>query len=137
MNAIACLLSPRSVAVVGASTDPGKTAGKPVLFLRKHGFKGEIYPINPRVGEIDGLRCYPGIEALPQAPDVGIVLLGAERAHIAVRELAELGTRAAIVLASGFGETGAEGARRQAELKAAAGSMRLLGPNTIGLVNKE
>jgi acetate---CoA ligase (ADP-forming) len=135
MNATAHLLSPRSVAVVGASSDSSKTSGKPVQFLRKHGFKGEIYPVNPRVEKIDGLRCYASIEALPHAPDVGLVLLGAERAHVAVRELAARGTKAAIVLASGYGETGAEGARRQAELMEAAGSMRLLGPNTIGLVN--
>jgi acyl-CoA synthetase (NDP forming) len=72
---------------------------------------------------------------LPEVPDVGIVLLGAERAHVAVRELAQRGTAAAIVLASGYAETGEEGARRQAQLREAAGAMRLLGPNTIGLVN--
>ncbi len=81
------------------------------------------------------MPCYPSIEALPQAPDVGIVLLGVERAHIAVRELAARSTKAAIVLASGFGETGADGFRRQAELLEAAGRMPPLGPNTIGLVN--
>ena len=135
MNAISRLLAPRSVAVVGASTDPAKTAGKPVYFLRKHGFTGEIFPINPRVESIDGLRCYPSIAALPNAPDVGLVLLGAERASAAVSELAELGTKAAIVLASGYAEVGEDGARRQVELLKAAGSMRLLGPNTIGLVN--
>ncbi len=68
-------------------------------------------------------------------PDVGIVLLGAERAHIAVRELSARGTAAAIVLASGYTETGEEGAKRQKQLIEAAGSMRILGPNTIGLVN--
>ncbi|CAH2925169.1 MAG: Acetyl-CoA synthetase (ADP-forming) alpha and beta chains, putative [uncultured Paraburkholderia sp.] len=72
---------------------------------------------------------------MSRAPDVGIVLLGAERAHLAVRELASRGTSAAIVLASGYAETGDEGAKRQAQLLEAAGSMRLLGPNTIGLVN--
>ena len=73
--------------------------------------------------------------SLPDVPDVGIVLLGAERAHLAVRELAARGTAAAIVLASGYTETGEEGARRQKQLMEAAGSMRILGPNTIGLVN--
>ncbi|MGY8525334.1 acetate--CoA ligase family protein [Paracidovorax citrulli] len=135
MNAIHRLVSPRSVAVIGASADPAKTAGRPVSYLRKHGFAGAIYPVNPKVESIDGLRCYPDIAALPEVPDVGIVLLGAERAHLAVRDLAERGASAAIVLASGYTETGAEGARRQAELVEAAGSMRLLGPNTIGLVN--
>ncbi|BDB28664.1 acetate--CoA ligase family protein (plasmid) [Cupriavidus sp. P-10] len=135
MNAIQRLVSPRSVAVIGASADPSKTAGRPVSYLRKHGFSGAIYPVNPKVESIDGLRCYPDIASLPEVPDVGIVLLGAERAHLAVRDLAARGAGAAIVLASGYTETGAEGARRQAELIEAAGSMRLLGPNTIGLVN--
>ena len=135
MDAISRLLKPRSVAVVGASADVNKTAGRPVSYLRKHGFAGEIYPVNPRVESIDGLRCYPDIQSLPQVPDVGLVLLGAERAHLAVRDLAARGTAAAIVLASGYTETGEEGARRQKQLLEAAGRMRLLGPNTIGLVN--
>ena len=135
MNAIARLLKPRSVAVIGASADAAKTAGRPVAYLRKHGFTGDIYPVNPRVDSIDGLRCYPDIASLPSAPDVAIVLLGAERAHVAVRDLAARGTAAAIVLASGYTETGEEGARRQQQLIEAAGAMRILGPNTIGLVN--
>ncbi|MFJ1251875.1 acetate--CoA ligase family protein [Cupriavidus sp. CuC1] len=135
LSAIARLVKPRSVAIIGASADAAKTAGRPVAYLKKHGFAGAIYPVNPKVGEIDGIRCFADIDSLPEVPDVGIVLLGAQRAHLAVRELAALGTGAAIVLASGFSETGAEGARRQSELIEAAGSMRLLGPNTIGLVN--
>jgi len=134
-DAISRLLKPRSVAVIGASADPGKTAGRPVAYLTKHGFSGAIYPVNPRAAEIGGLKCYPDVRSLPEAPDVGIVLLGAERAHEAVRELAARGTSAAIVLASGYTEVGEEGARRQRQLMEAAGSMRILGPNTIGLVN--
>jgi acyl-CoA synthetase (NDP forming) len=135
MSAISRLLTPRSIAIIGASADRAKTAGRPVHFLRKHGFAGEIYPVNPRVDAIDGLRCFPGIEALPATPDVALVLLGADRAQAAVEQLAALGTKAAIVLASGYGETGADGAKRQAALRKSAGQMRLLGPNTIGLVN--
>ena len=135
MDAISRLLKPRSVAVIGASVDINKTAGRPIAYLRKQGYSGAIYPVNPRVDNIDGLRCYPDIASLPQVPDVAIVLLGHERAQQAVRELAQRGTAAAIVLASGYTETGEEGARRQQLLKEAAGPMRLLGPNTIGLVN--
>lgn len=135
MNAIARLLKPRSVAVIGASGDPTKTAGRPVAYLRKHGFAGEIFPVNPKLDSIGELRCYRDIASLPSVPDVGIVLLGAERAQGAVRELAERGCAAAIVLASGYTETGDEGARRQQQLIEAAGAMRILGPNTIGLVN--
>lgn len=135
MDAIARLMKPRSVAVIGASADAGKTAGRPVAYLQKHGFQGDLYPINPKVSRIGDLACYPDVASLPAAPDVGIVLLGAERAHLAVRDLAARGAAAAIVLASGYTETGEDGARRQRQLKEAAGSMRILGPNTIGLVN--
>uniref|UniRef100_UPI0038CFD7CB acetate--CoA ligase family protein n=1 Tax=Burkholderia cepacia TaxID=292 RepID=UPI0038CFD7CB len=135
MNAIAKLMRPASVAVIGASSDAAKTAGRPIAYLQKHGFQGEIYPVNPRYSSIAGLPCYADVDALPAAPDVGIVLLGADRAHVAVEALARRGTAVAIVLASGYAETGEAGMRRQAQLKAAAGSMRVLGPNTIGVVN--
>ena len=135
MEAIARLVNPRSVAVIGASADATKTGGRPVAYLQKHGYAGAIYPVNPKVDRIGALACHASVAALPEVPDVAIVLLGAERAHVAVRELAQRGTAAAIVLASGYGETGEEGARRQKELREAAGSMRILGPNTIGLVN--
>jgi len=135
MEALSRLLQPRSVAVIGASGDPAKTAGRPVSYLQKHGFAGTIYPVNPKLDRIGELPCYRDVASLPAVPDVGIVLLGAERAHIAVKELAQRGAAAAIVLASGYTETGEEGARRQQQLLEAAGSMRILGPNTIGLVN--
>ncbi|UHL65236.1 acetate--CoA ligase family protein [Paralcaligenes sp. KSB-10] len=135
MEAINRLWKPRSIAVIGASSDVTKTSGKPLAYLKKHDFKGQIYPVNPSAREIAGLPCYPDIASLPEAPDVAIVMLSAEKAIPAVRALAAIGTATAIVLASGYAELGEEGARRQEELKKAAGSMRLLGPNTIGLVN--
>lgn len=101
MDAISRLLKPRSVAVIGASADAKKTSGRPVSYLVKHAFAGPVYPVNPKVERIGDLQCYPDIAALPETPDVAVVLLGAERAHVAVRELAQRGTTAAIVLASG------------------------------------
>lgn len=135
MNAIARLLQPRSVAIIGASADPGKTAGRPVAYLQKHGYAGRILPVNPKADRIGDLPCYADIASLPETPDVAIVLLGADRAQVAIRELSARGCGAAIVLASGYTETGEDGARRQQQLMEAAGPMRILGPNTIGLVN--
>jgi acyl-CoA synthetase (NDP forming) len=135
MNAISAILAPRSVAVVGASNDPAKLTGRPVAYLQGQGYQGRIYPINPHNDEIAGLKCYASAADLPEAPDLGLVLVGAHRVAEAVRDLAARGTKAAIVLASGFGEAGEEGRMRQAELREAAGGMRILGPNTIGLVN--
>jgi acetate---CoA ligase (ADP-forming) len=135
VSAIAKLFNPKSVVIVGASGDASKTSGRPVAYLQKHGYSGVIYPVNPKATQVGNLACYASISALPEVPDIAIVLLGAERAHIAVKELAERGTTAAIVLASGYSETGEEGARKQLQLSEAADSMRILGPNTIGLVN--
>lgn len=109
--------------------------GRPVGYLQRHGFAGDIWPVNPRATEIAGLPCFADVAALPAAPDVAIVLLSPDRATEAVRALAARGTGAAIVLASGYGEAGPDGALRQQALREAAGDMRLLGPNTIGLVN--
>lgn len=135
MSAVEQLLRPRSVAIIGASADPAKLAGRPLAYLEKYGFRGEIYPVNPRAEAINGHRCYAEIAALPKPPDVAIVLVGTSKVADAVAQLAAINTRNAIVLASGFGESGPDGQRRQEELRRAAGSMRLLGPNTIGLVN--
>ena len=135
MDAITRLMRPQRVAVIGASADTTKTAGRPVAYLLKHGFTGEVYPVNPKATEIAGLKCYPDIAALPVTPDIAIVLLGADRTQQAIQELAQIGCSAAIVLASGYTEVGPDGASRQQALIDAAGAMRILGPNTIGLVN--
>jgi acyl-CoA synthetase (NDP forming) len=78
MKQLDALLNPKSVAVIGASADPTKTSGRPVSYLIKHGFSGAIYPVNPKAAEIQGLTCYADVEALPEAPDVGLVLLPRE-----------------------------------------------------------
>ena len=135
MDTLERLLRPRNVAIVGASADTAKLTGRPLVYLEKYGFTGKIYPVNPRYEAIGSHRCYPDIASLPQPPDVAVVLVGGAKVTDTVRQLAAIGTHAAIVLASGFGESGPEGRARQEELKRAAGTMRLLGPNTIGLVN--
>lgn len=135
MESIQRLICPRSVAVIGASGDLTKTSSKPIAYLKKHQFSGAIYPVNPRLDMVEGYKCFADIESLPETPDVALVLLSAERTLDAVRSLSLRGTPAAIVLASGFAETGDVGAQRQQQLLEAAGTMRILGPNTIGLVN--
>jgi len=87
------LLRPKSVAIVGASADRQKTAGKPAAYLRKHGYAGELWLVNPRYPQIDGNACVPSVAELPEAPDVALVLLGADAAIEAVQQLAERGAR--------------------------------------------
>jgi acyl-CoA synthetase (NDP forming) len=135
MSLMQWLLKPKSVAVVGASADPKKLTGRPIGHLLKHQYSGEIFAVNPRSEMIGDIKCYAEPKDLPKAPDLALVLLGADRVNGAVRQLSAIGTKAAVVLASGFGEAGEIGRRRQAELREAAGDMRILGPNTIGMAN--
>ncbi len=129
------IFRPRSVAIIGASTDPRKVGGRPLHFLKKHGFNGDIWPVNPRKDQIEGFQCFPNIESLPGVPDVAVILLGPSLVIPAVKELSEMGCGGAIILTGGFAEAGENGKERQKSLKTAAASMRLLGPNTIGLLN--
>ena len=71
------LLNPGSVAIIGATPDLGRVGGRPIAYLKRYGFKGEIFPVNPRHRSIDGLTCYAAIEALPRVPDMAIVALPA------------------------------------------------------------
>jgi acetate---CoA ligase (ADP-forming) len=134
-RAISCLMVPKSIAVIGASTDAQKTAGKPIYYLQKNNYQGKIFPVNPKVEQIAGLQCFPNIAALPETPDVAIILVGTDAAIQVVAELAKINTPVAIVLTSGFAETGPEGVHKQNELMRVAGKMRILGPNTMGMVN--
>ena len=136
-SALTPLLAPRSVAVIGASSDPTRIGGRPIAYMIERGFAGPILPVNPNRDSIQGLAAYPDIASLPEVPDVALVAVAAENAVAAVAQLAEAGTKAAIVLTAGFAEVGEAGAVLQARMVEAArsGGMRLLGPNCLGLFN--
>jgi len=98
------LLKPRSVAIVGASSRADSLAGRPLANLQRQAFPGAIYPINPQREEIAGLRSYPSVGALPQTPDLAIIIAPGQHALPALEACAERGVRAAIVISAGFGE---------------------------------
>lgn len=131
---LAALFKPRSIAVVGASSDPTKTGGRPVHMLLKHGFAGAIYPVNPKADEIQGLPAYASIEALPETPDMMIVAVPGAAAVAVLETAASRGVAAAVVLSAGFAETSAEGAKLQERLTDLANTsgMRIVGPNCLG-----
>lgn len=131
------MLSPRSIAVVGASSDPERIGGIPIANLLSQGFSGDIWPVNPGRDTVQGLRCYASVEALPGPPEAAIVAVPSEMAVAAVEDLARIGTLSAIVFSAGFAETGARGIAMQEQMANAARrhGMRLFGPNTIGLFN--
>ena len=127
---------PRGIAVIGASADATKIGGRPVHLLRRHGYAGAIYPINPKAGEIQGLPAYARLADTPEAPELALIAVPASHAVQAVEDCAARGVRAVVVLSSGFAEAGAEGAAWQAAMRATAlrHGMRLLGPNCLGTV---
>ena len=131
------LFRPASVALVGASDDPSKASSRPVAYLQRFGFGGRVHVVNPRRDSVGGLPSHDTLASLPEVPDHVFVLTGADAAVAVVEQCAELGVPAATVLAGGFAESGAEGARRQERLMRAArcGGVRLLGPNSLGLVD--
>ena len=130
-------LDPRSIALIGASENPDKIGGRPLLYLRRFGFQGRIYPINPNRPEVQGIKAYPSLASLPEAPDLALVMVAGDGAVKAVTECAERGVKVTICMASGFAETGDAGraAERAMVAKAHAHGMRLVGPNSQGLVN--
>ncbi len=131
------LLAPRSIAVIGASDNIHKIGGRPIHYMKTHGYAGTLYPVNPQRDAIQGLRAYPRLDALPEVPELAIIIVAGDAAVQAVRDCARLGVAAAIVIASGFGEAGAEGRRQQDEMvrAARASGLRLVGPNSQGLAN--
>ena len=133
--ALDSLLKPGSVAVVGASADATRIGGRPIAYMLGQGFAGEIMPVNPNRAEIQGLPAYRSVAELPRVPDAAIVAVPSALAIDAVRDLSARGVKAAIVFTAGFAEAGEEGEAAQRAMLAAAGPMRLLGPNCLGLFN--
>jgi len=131
-------LNPRAVAVIGASDNPHKIGGRPLLYLSKFGYRGQVYPINPNRTLVQGHQAFPDIGAVPEVPDLAIIATPGAQAEQAVRDCAARGVRIAIVMASGFGEThdpaSIAAERRMVEHARAAG-MRIVGPNSQGLAN--
>lgn len=131
------LLRPRRVAIVGASRDPRTLSGRYLDHLRRHGFPGEIVPINRRADEVQGIRAYPSLEAIPDRIDCAIISVPGAAAREAAETAARLRVPLTVLFASGFAESGKEGRRRQEDLADAfrATGSRLLGPNCPGFVN--
>ena len=131
------LLSPRAVALVGQSDDASKTTGRPLKFLRAMGYRGTVYPINPRRETVLGERAWTSVSALPEPPEHAYILLPTEAVIDAVAECGRAGVKIATILAAGFSEIGAEGTAREQRLRevAAESGIRLIGPSSLGVVN--
>lgn len=135
--AIESLFYPRSIAVLGASDTPDKFSGRVLKHLLKSDFKGAIFPVNPNRKEVQGVACSANVRDISAAVDVAVVMLPNSRLFEALEDCRSKGVRVALVLNSGFAETGEEGRRLQERLGAFAQQtgMRVCGPNCNGYVN--
>ena len=130
------LFAPRGVALIGASDDATNPGARPLRFLAKHGFKGAVYPVNPNRARIGGHGAYPDLASIPGPVDLAYVLVGTAGVAEAIAACGQKRVPVAVVLADGYAEAGGAGEARQAHLveAARAAGVRLLGPNSIGLL---
>lgn len=131
------LFEPRGVALVGASADPTKNTARPQLFLRKHGYTGALYPVNPGREVVLGEPAFASVDAITGVVDHALIMVPAPRVLAALEDCARKGIAVVTVYSDGFAEAGGEGAQMQAALVARARQLgvRLLGPNSIGMIN--
>jgi acetyltransferase len=130
------LFHPRSVALIGASTEQNKLSGRPVRFFREFGYGGKVYPINPKYSEIAGVPCFKTLADIPGEVDLAVITLPATAVPEVLAECGAKGVKAAAIISSGFAEVGDEGARLQDELQriALAHGIAVCGPNCSGFV---
>ncbi|MGP1613555.1 MAG: acetate--CoA ligase family protein, partial [Pollutimonas bauzanensis] len=130
-------LSPRSIAVVGASSIPSKIGAVPVRYLVEQGYAGEIYPINSRAEEIEGRPAFASLRAVCRPIDLAIFAIHASSAEAALDDAIEAGVKNIVMFSAGFAEMGREGEKAQRKFadKARAAGIRVLGPNCLGFMN--
>jgi acyl-CoA synthetase (NDP forming) len=129
------LFAPRAVALVGASGDPAKNTARPQRYLKKHGYSGRVFPVNPTRKEIFGEKAYARVSDVPEAIEHAYILI--EDVEQALEDCGRRGVAVASIFSGGFADAGADGAGRQARLVERARSLgvRLLGPNSMGVID--
>jgi len=131
------ILEPDSIAIVGAAREEGKLGNIVLRNIISSGFKGKIYPINPKADEILGLRCYKSVKDIEDDVELAIFLVKGPLVPPILKEAAEKGVKAAIIISAGFKEIGKEGAEleRQVVDIVKEYGIRVLGPNCLGVIN--
>lgn len=137
MDKLDAIFSPESVAVIGASTTPGKVGHDIFANILRGGFTGTLYPVNPNARSILSVRAYPNIREIPDAVDLGIIILPPKPALNAVAESIEKGVKGVVIVSAGFREVGGEGRETEDRIVALCqeAGIRLVGPNCLGVIN--
>ncbi|MCK4412336.1 MAG: acetate--CoA ligase family protein [Candidatus Eisenbacteria sp.] len=137
VNDLQYFLSPRSIAIIGASENLNSISGKPLRFLKEHGYRGRIFPVNPKYEELAGFTCYPSILDVPEPVDLVLLAVNYKLILPILKQCAEKGCRFATVFGSGFAESGGEGRKLQDQMAQLAREtgMAICGPNCQGSVS--
>ncbi len=128
---------PNAVAIVGASTKPGKLGYSVLANVIESGYKGNIYPINPGASQIYGYKCYASVLDLPEVPDLAVIVIPYNAVPAALRECGEKGIKSVVIISAGFREASVEGAEREREVIEIAKKygIRVIGPNCLGIID--
>jgi acetate---CoA ligase (ADP-forming) len=129
--------NPASIAIIGASQDFGTISGQPLAHLKSHGYKGNLYPVNPRYSEVAGYKCYPSLADVPETPDLVLILVNAARVVEILESCGKKGVPYVIIFSSGFSEVGGGGIDLQEKLTAIAKEydIGVIGPNCQGMIS--
>lgn len=135
-EAIRNFFYPKNVMIVGASTKPGSIGYEFINTIKSGGFKGELFPINPKADEIHGIKCYHSIKEVDAAVDLAVIMVPKRFAEDTLDELLERGIKSLVMITAGFKETGKEGEELEKRLlsKVKAAGARMLGPNCMGVI---
>ena len=133
------IFEPSSIAIVGVGRRPGQLGHEILSNLRRSGFNGELFAVNPRAKEIDGVHSYRSLTEIPAAVDLAILVVPAREVERVIDDCVAKGVRGAVVITAGFGETGQAGrdAERRLLDKVRAAGMRMVGPNCMGVINTD
>jgi len=136
---LSAVFEPQSVAVVGASTTPGKAGSNILDNLLRLGYEGQVYPVNPKAEVILGVKAYPAVDQIPRPVETAIIATPARVVAEVMRDCARKGVKAAIIISSGFAEESEEGRQLEDEVMVIArqADIRVVGPNTTGILNGE
>jgi acetyltransferase len=135
-EALRAFFDPRSIAVIGASSETTRAGGRVMAALANAGYPGRVFPVNPNQSAINNLPCYPSVGVVPEPVELAALCVPAERVPDVLRQCGQAGVKAALVFADGFRDPGlrADFDAALAEARAASG-LRVIGPNTIGIRN--
>jgi len=131
------IFRPKRIALLGVSNDPNSVGGITLKNLIGGGFRGVVYPINPKREAVMGVPCYPDVKSLPKTPDLAVIMTAAKLVPQLIKECGDAGINGIIIMSAGFKESGEEGKKLEQQVKdqvAQYPEMRVIGPNCLGII---